>query len=40
MMKDFEPLVVGAVWQGQPKPVAAAFLEAARGRAGALQKGK
>jgi DNA-binding transcriptional LysR family regulator len=36
-LSDFEPLVLGAVWQGQLKPVAAAFLEAARGRAGTLK---
>lgn len=36
-LPDFAPLVVGAVWQGQLKPVAAAFLDLAKERARVLQ---
>lgn len=35
-LPGFAPMVVGAVWQGQLKPVAAAFLDLARKRAGVL----
>lgn len=35
-LRDFAPMAVGAVWQGQLKPVAAAFLALARTKAGVL----
>lgn len=33
VLEDFQPMVVGAIWQGHLKPVAAAFLEQAKLRA-------
>ncbi len=38
VLKDFRPMVVGAIWQGQLKPVAATFLEKAKVRAQELGK--
>ena len=38
-LKDFPPMVIGALWQGQLKPVAAAFLEHAKVRAKELAGG-
>jgi DNA-binding transcriptional LysR family regulator len=36
VLDDFQPMVVGALWQGQLKPVAAVFLERAKKRAAEL----
>ncbi|MDQ8191880.1 LysR family transcriptional regulator [Roseibacillus persicicus] len=35
-LPDFQPMVVGALWQGQLKPIAATFLERAKVRAAQL----
>ena len=37
VLKDFPPMRVGAIWQGQLKPIAASFLEAAMVRAKQLE---
>ena len=39
-LKGFPPMVVGAVWQGQLKPVASAFLDASKKRAEELTNEK
>ncbi len=39
VLEDFAPMVVGAIWQGQLKPVANAFLELAKQRAQSLNSG-
>ena len=36
VLEEFQPMVVGAIWQGQLKPVAETFLERAKVRAKAL----
>lgn len=36
VLSEFQPMVVGALWQGQLKPVAAVFLEQAKKRAAEL----
>ncbi|MBK1833796.1 LysR family transcriptional regulator [Roseibacillus ishigakijimensis] len=40
VLADFAPMVVGALWQGQLKPVAEEFLTLAKARAKVLRQGK